>query len=337
MGTAMNENSGNVTSQAANIDIQAASEQIAKLEAAISTAIVGQRHVVKQILVTLIASGHALVEGVPGVGKTLLVRALASAVGGKFSRVQFTPDLMPSDITGHVMYDMKTTEFKVRRGPVFCNFLLGDEINRAPAKTQSALLEVMQEQQVTIEGESFALQEPFLVLATQNPIEQEGTYPLPEAQLDRFLLKIKIDYPVHDDEVAIVKQVTARSIGDKLDVSSVQQQLTPEQVVNLQHTAAQLHIDEQIIQYTVRIASATRNRNGIDIGSGPRGSIALLRAARANALIDGNEFVTPDDVKSVAPNVLRHRLSLNADLEIEGYPVDKVIEDILKEVEAPRI
>ena len=195
----------------------------------------------------------------------------------------------------------------------------------------------MQEQQVTIEGKSFKLKEPFLVMATQNPIEQEGTYPLPEAQLDRFLLKIKIDYPIHEDEVAIVKQVTSQSIGDKLDVSAVQQQLTPEEVVKLQHTAAQLHIDEQIIQYAVRIVTATRNRNGIDVGSGPRGSIALLRAARANALINNNQFVTPDDVKVVAPNVLRHRLALNADLEIEGYPVDKVIDDILKEVDAPRI
>jgi MoxR-like ATPase len=235
------------------------------------------------------------------------------------------------------MYDMKTTEFKVRRGPVFCNFLLADEINRAPAKTQSSLLEVMQEQQVTIEGQSFQLKEPFLVLATQNPVEQEGTYPLPEAQLDRFLLKIKIDYPSHDDEVSIVKQVTTHSIGDKLDVSAVRQQLTPEQVVELQQAAAKLQIDEQIIQYTVRIASATRNRNGIDIGSGPRGSIALLRAARANALINGNNFVTPDDIKSVAPSVLRHRILLNADLEIEGYPIDRVIDDILKEVETPRI
>ncbi len=337
MDTAMNEPSQKINTQVTNIDLQETSEQIAKLENAIHSAIVGQRDVVRHVLITLIASGHALIEGVPGVGKTLLVRALAAAVGGKFSRVQFTPDLMPSDITGHVMYDMKTTEFKVRRGPVFCNFLLADEINRAPAKTQSALLEVMQEQQVTIEGQSFTLQEPFLVLATQNPIEQEGTYPLPEAQLDRFLLKIKIDYPIHDDEVNIVKQVTSLSIGDKLDVSSVSQVLTPEQVIKLQHTAAQLHIDEQIIQYTVRIASATRNRNGIDIGSGPRGSLALLRAARASALINGNEFVTPDDVKSVAPNVLRHRLTLNADLEIEGYPVDKVVEDILKEVDAPRI
>jgi MoxR-like ATPase len=317
--------------------MHAVSEQIQKLETAISSTVVGQHEVVRQLLTTLIAGGHALIEGVPGTGKTLLVRALATAVGGKFSRVQFTPDLMPSDVTGHVMYDMKTTEFKVRRGPVFCNFLLADEINRAPAKTQSSLLEVMQEQQVTIEGQSFQLKEPFLVLATQNPIEQEGTYPLPEAQLDRFLLKIKIDYPSHEDEVSIVKQVTTHCIGDKLDVSAVHQQLTPEQVVELQQAAAKINIDEQIIQYTVRITSATRNRNGIDIGSGPRGSIALLRAARANALINGNNFVTPDDVKSVAPSVLRHRILLNADLEIEGYPIDRVIDDILKEVETPRI
>lgn len=334
MDTSMNDNTMN---EANNIDLQSASEQINKLEMAISLAVVGQKDVVRQILVTLIAAGHALIEGVPGTGKTLLVRSLANAVGGNFSRVQFTPDLMPSDITGHVMYDMKTTEFKVRKGPVFCNFLLADEINRAPAKTQSSLLEVMQEQQVTIEGQSFQLEQPFLVLATQNPIEQEGTYPLPEAQLDRFLLKIKIDYPTHEDEVSIVKQVTTRSVGDKLDVSAVNQQLTPQQVVELQQTAAKLHLDEQIFQYTVRIAAATRNRNGIDIGSGPRGSIALLRAARANALINGNSFVTPDDVKLVAPNVLRHRITLNADLEIEGYPVDKVIEDILQEVDAPRI
>ncbi len=333
----MNEIAGRNMDKTVKLDLHKTNEQITNLENAIHSAVVGQHDVVRSILVTLIASGHALIEGVPGVGKTLLVRALSAAVGGKFSRVQFTPDLMPSDITGHVMYDMKTTEFKVRRGPVFCNFLLADEINRAPAKTQSALLEVMQEQQVTIEGQSFKLQEPFLTLATQNPIEQEGTYPLPEAQLDRFLLKIKIDYPIHDDEVAIIKQVTSSSIGDKLDVSSVSQQLTPEQIVKLQHTAAQLYIDEQIIQYTVNIIAATRNRNGIDIGSGPRGSLALLRAARANALINGNEFVTPDDVKFVAPNVLRHRLTLNADLEIEGYPVDKVVEDILKEVAAPRI
>ena len=336
MDTKMNEASGSDQSSS-NIDMHMVKEQVNNLESAIANAVVGQQNVIKQVLVTLIAAGHALVEGVPGTGKTLLIRALATAVGGIFNRVQFTPDLMPSDVTGHVMYDMKTSEFKVRRGPVFCNFLLADEINRAPAKTQSSLLEVMQEQQVTIEGKSFKLDEPFLVMATQNPIEQEGTYPLPEAQLDRFLLKIKIDYPTHEDEVAIVNQVTSQSIGDKLDVSAVQQQLIPEEVVNLQRAAAKLHIDEQITQYSVRIVNATRNRNGIDVGSGPRGSIALLRAARANALINNNQFVTPDDVKIVAPNVLRHRLALNADLEIEGYPVDKVIDDILKEVDAPRI
>lgn len=333
----MTDLSNDANNSKAKANVQACQALLSKLEHAIGSAVVGQRDVVQQILITLVAGGHALIEGVPGVGKTLLVRALAAAVGGKFSRVQFTPDLMPSDITGHVMYDMKSTEFKVRRGPVFCNFLLADEINRAPAKTQSALLEVMQEQQVTIEGQSYVLQQPFLVLATQNPIEQEGTYPLPEAQLDRFLLKIKIDYPIFDEEVSIVKKVTAKNIGDKLDVSLVEQQLKPEQVVALQQAATNLHIDDQIIEYAVRIVTSTRNRSGIDIGSGPRGSLALLRAARASAVINGNEFVTPDDIKTVAPYVLRHRVNLNADLEIEGYPVDKVINDILQEVEAPRV
>lgn len=317
--------------------IQAAHADILKLKQQIAHAVIGQAEVIEQALICLVAGGHALVEGVPGLGKTLLVKAIAQSIGGDFSRIQFTPDLMPSDIIGHTMFDMKSQQWHVRRGSVFCNFLIGDEINRAPAKTQSALLEVMQEQQVTIEGKSFVLKQPFLVLATQNPIEQEGTYPLPEAQLDRFLLNIKIDYPSEQEELQMVTQVTTGAIGDKLDISKVGTILSPERIVELQKVAATLEMDKQIIDYVVRIVRATRNWNGIEHGAGPRGSIALLRAARAQALLSGNHFVTPDDVKGIAIPVLRHRLILTADYEIEGYTSDHVLNDILSNCEAPRI
>jgi len=311
-------------------------DRVRRLESEIQKALVGQKRVIHEVLIGLIAAGHVLVEGVPGLGKTLLVRSIAATVSGKFSRVQFTPDLMPSDISGHVMFDMKSDSFKVRRGPVFCNFLLADEINRAPAKTQSALLEVMQEQQVTIEGHSHELKKPFLVLATQNPIEQEGTYPLPQAQLDRFLLKIFIDYPSEEEEHAMVRHVTGNSVGDQLDISAVQTLLKPEHVVQLQNYAAKLEVDEQIINYAVRIVRATRDWNGVEVGPGPRGSLSLVRAARANALLQGNRFVTPDDIKAVAVAVLRHRIKLTTDLEIEGYQPDDIVSDILANVEAPR-
>ncbi|GGK69860.1 AAA family ATPase [Amphritea balenae] len=311
--------------------------KVGQLEQEISRAVIGQRQVIRDTTIALLAGGHVLVEGVPGLGKTLLVRSLAAAVGGVFNRVQFTPDLMPSDISGHIMFDRKTDSFRVRKGPVFCNFLLADEINRAPAKTQSALLEVMQEQQVTIEGQSFSLQLPFLVLATQNPIEQEGTYPLPQAQLDRFLLKVFIDYPDADEELQMVQQITGDAVGDKLDVSAVEEVLQPAEIISLQKYTAQLEVDEQIIAYAVRIARATRDWSGIENGSGPRGSIAMLRAGRANAVLAGRNFVTPDDIKAVAPAVLRHRIKLTADLEIEGYQPDDVLKDILSNVEAPRV
>ena len=312
-------------------------ERVRGLEQEIQRAVIGQQQVIRDLIIALLAAGHVLIEGVPGLGKTLLARSLATAVGGRFSRVQFTPDLMPSDISGHIMFDMQSQSFRVRKGPVFCNFLLADEINRAPAKTQSALLEVMQEQQVTIEGQSFQLAKPFLVLATQNPIEQEGTYPLPEAQLDRFLVKVFIDYPKLEEEQALVRQVTLGTVGDQLDTSAVRTLLQPEQVVTLQEHTAQLEVDEQIVAYAVRIVRTAREWSGVDIGPGPRGSIALLRAGRAHALLQGNGFVTPDDIKAVAPAVLRHRLRLTADLEIEGYSPDDVLADILAEVSAPRL
>ncbi len=312
-------------------------DKAAALENEIKRAVIGQQQVIREVVIALLAAGHVLVEGVPGLGKTLLVRSLAAAVGGQFNRVQFTPDLMPSDISGHIMFDMQRESFRVRKGPVFCNFLLADEINRAPAKTQSALLEAMQEQQVTIEGQSFALAAPFMVLATQNPIEQEGTYPLPEAQLDRFLLKVYIAYPSDADEQQLVRQVTENNVGDQLDTSAVRRLLQPGDVLQLQQAVAGLGVDEQIVAYAVRIVRTARDWNGIEIGAGPRGSIALLRTARAEALLQGREFVTPDDVKAVAPAVLRHRVRLSAELEIEGYRPDDVLADILANVDAPRI
>ncbi|RTE66419.1 MoxR family ATPase [Amphritea opalescens] len=311
--------------------------KLGQLEKEIGKAVIGQRQVIRDTTIALLAGGHVLVEGVPGLGKTLLVRSLAAAVGGVFNRVQFTPDLMPSDISGHIMFDRKSDSFRVRKGPVFCNFLLADEINRAPAKTQSALLEVMQEQQVTIEGQTYELQLPFLALATQNPIEQEGTYPLPQAQLDRFLLKVYIDYPTMDEELQMVQQITGGSVADKLDVSQIVEVLKPEEIISLQRYTAQLDVDEQIVGYAVNIVRATRDWSGIDSGSGPRGSIALLRAGRANAVLSGRRFVTPDDIKAVAPAVLRHRIKLSADLEIEGYKADDVLKDILSNVQAPRV
>ncbi|MCK5543537.1 MAG: MoxR family ATPase [Desulfobacterales bacterium] len=311
-------------------------DKLTLLENEVKKAVTGQDDVVKEIIICLISGGHALVEGVPGLGKTLLVRSIAAAINGVFSRIQFTPDLMPSDISGHMMFELKTNTFKVRKGPVFCNFLLADEINRAPAKTQSALLEVMQEQQVSIEGKSFGLKSPFFVLATQNPIEHEGTYPLPKAQLDRFLLNVFINYPDFKEEEEIVKKVTLNSIGDKLDVSSIKPVLTAEQIVELQQFAATLKTDDKIINYAVRIIRATRESGGIEIGAGPRGSISLLRAGRANALLKKNSFVTPDDIKEVALSVLRHRIKLTTDLEIEGYKPDDILNDILKDVDAPR-
>ncbi|MEW8562862.1 MAG: MoxR family ATPase [Candidatus Thiodiazotropha sp.] len=306
------------------------------LEEELSRAVIGQQRVIHEVILALFSAGHVLVEGVPGLGKTLLVRSLAAAVKGSFSRIQFTPDLMPSDISGHIMFDMKSENFRVRKGPVFCNLLLADEINRSPAKTQSALLEAMQEQQVTIEGRTFPLSPPFLVLATQNPIEQEGTYPLPQAQLDRFLLKVFIDYPVEQDEQSMVKQVTLGVVGDRLDTSAIRPLLNADEIPRLQAHIAQLQMDEQIIDYAVRLVRAAREWNGIEAGPGPRGSIALLRVARAEAFLQQRDYITPDDIKVAALPVLRHRIRLATDLEIEGYQADDVLNDLLANVAAPR-
>jgi MoxR-like ATPase len=317
-------------------NLEHAAKTVSAMRAEIARAMVGQDEVIEQVLAALLAGGHVLLEGVPGVGKTLLVRALAKTFDGRFARIQFTPDLMPADVTGHTLYDQSSGQFTTRRGPVFTHLLLADEINRAPAKTQAALLEVMQEGQVTIEGTPHPLDPPFMVLATQNPIEQEGTYALPEAQLDRFLLKIRIDYPLAREEVDMVKRVTTGQVGDRLNVDLVGTLVKPIDVLGLQTIAAAVALDDAVLDYAVRIARATRSWNGVAVGAGPRGGIALARIARAAALIAGRDFATPDDVKRMALPCLRHRVTPAPELEIEGHSSDAIVKALLEKVEAPR-
>jgi len=319
-----------------HVPVSELGERIAQVRDEVAKAFVGQDEVLEQVLVALLAGGHVLIEGVPGLGKTLLVRALGQALALGWGRIQFTPDLMPSDVSGHAVYDPRTESFKIRRGPVFTNLLLADEINRAPAKTQSALLEVMQEGQVTIEGRAFALEPPFMTLATQNPVEQEGTYPLPEAQLDRFMFKVLIGYPRREDEVRLVTQVTGGRGGGDFELSQVRQVLDAAQLLQLQQGTAQVAVDPAVLDYAVRIAAATRQWPGIALGAGPRGSIALVRAARAQAVLAGRDFVVPDDVRAVALPALRHRVSLAAELQIDGQSADDVLRALLGRVEAPR-
>ncbi len=316
--------------------LQQARQLLDALRGELAKALIGQQTVVDQVLIGLLADAHVLIEGVPGLGKTLLVKALARSFGGDTRRIQFTPDLMPSDVVGHTLFDAASTRFVTRQGPVFTHLLLADEINRAPAKTQSALLEAMQEKQVTLEGNSTALPRPFMVLATQNPIEQEGTYPLPEAQLDRFLLKIRIDYPSEAEEVALTRQVTNAKTGADLDVEAVATLIQPATVVGLQQWAAQVSVDERIIAYAVAIVRASRETPGLASGAGSRGPIALVRAARARALMAGRGFTTPDDIKAVALPALRHRVTPAAEAEIEGLGADHLLCSLLEQVPAPR-
>ena len=297
----------------------------------------GQDHVVSQVLAALLSGGHVLLEGKPGLGKTHLVLALANTFGGEFGRIQFTPDLMPTDVTGFTLFDMKSQTFQMRRGPVFTNLLLADEINRAPAKTQAALLEVMQEQQVTIDGESLKLDAPFMTLATQNPIEQEGTYPLPEAQLDRFLMKIVIDYPDQGSEEQVVSQVTATAGAKGLNAQAVERVCDPETIIGAQQQCASINAVPEVVRYAVNICRATREAQGISLGAGTRGAISLIQVGKAYALMNGRDFVTPDDVKSASLPVLRHRVQLAPELAISGQKIDDALMGIVNGVEAPRV
>jgi MoxR-like ATPase len=293
----------------------------------------GQDTVLDQVLAAFFAGGHVLIEGKPGLGKTHLVLALARTFGGAFRRIQFTPDLMPSDVTGHTLYDMGAQQFRLRKGPAFTNLLLADEINRAPAKTQSALLEVMQEWQVTIDGESHPLPPPFMTLATQNPIEQEGTYPLPEAQLDRFLMKVVIDYPESADEERIVGELLN---GGGLRVSDLPQVCSIEDVLAVQRAVGAVQAVPEVVSYAVQLARATRDAQGIALGAGTRGAISLLRVGKAFAAMSGRDFVTPDDIKVAALPVLRHRVAIAPELAISGQSIDDTLLAIIATTEAPR-
>ena len=319
--------------------IQNESMYLQFLKNEIGKVIVGQQYMVDRLLIALLADGHVLLEGVPGLAKTLAIRTLSDAISGSFSRVQFTPDLLPADITGTMIYNQKTQDFTVKKGPIFANFVLADEINRAPAKVQAALLEAMQERQVTLGDTSYKLPEPFLVMATQNPIEQEGTYPLPEAQVDRFMLKVFLDYPKKEEEKLIIRSNVRREGMDKANAV-----LKPEDVLRLRNLTRHVYLDEKIEQYIVDLVFATRNPAAnkleklapyISYGGSPRASINLALAAKAHAFLQKRAFVIPEDVRAIAPDVLRHRIGLTYEAEADSITENDIIKEILTRVDIP--
>ncbi len=310
---------------------------VRRVRDAVGRVIVGQNEAINLALVTLLAGGHALIEGVPGVGKTLLVKTLARAVAGDFQRIQFTPDLMPADITGTSVFDLRSHEFRLVRGPIFTNFLLADEINRAPAKTQSALLEAMQERQVTIDRETCALSPVFVVFATQNPIEHQGTYPLPEAQKDRFLLKIRMDYPEGEDEKELARLVAEGDAPERRLAEELREPvLQPGELEQLRAAAAHVRVSEAISGYIVSLTRQTRQHPAVWVGAGPRATLALLTSSRALAALEERDFVVPEDIKALAVPVLEHRMLLRPEFEMEGVEIREVINSVLEAVEVPR-
>ena len=300
----------------------------------IGKVIVGQAEMIELLIISILSNGHTLIEGVPGVAKTVTAKLLAKTLNVDFSRIQFTPDLMPSDILGTSIFNVKTNEFEYKKGPIFSNIILIDEINRAPAKTQAALFEVMGERQITMDGTQYIMEAPFLVFATQNPIEQEGTYRLPEAQLDRFLFKINIDYPSLEDEIQILAENHQRK--DEFDYNTIIPVLNASEIAKYQSLVKQIIIEDHLITYIASIVNNTRTNANLYLGASPRASIAIMNAAKSNAAIHGRDFVTPDDIKRCAKAVLKHRLALTPEREMEAFTVEKVIDQILETIEIPR-
>ncbi|SDB45518.1 MoxR-like ATPase [Flavobacteriaceae bacterium MAR_2010_188] len=316
------------------IDLTELGQHVEGIKQEIGKIIVGQTDMIELLIISLLSNGHSLIEGVPGVAKTVTAKLLAKTLDVGFSRIQFTPDLMPSDILGTSIFNVKSNDFEYKKGPIFSNIVLIDEINRAPAKTQAALFEVMAERQITMDGTQYTMEAPFIVLATQNPIEQEGTYRLPEAQLDRFLFKITVDYPSLENEVQILTENHERH--DVLDFEKIKRVLTAEQIAHYQSLVKQVVVEDNLIKYIAAIVHNTRSNSNLYLGASPRASIAILNASKANAAIQGRDFVTPDDIKRCAKAVLRHRLVLTPEREMEAFTVEKVVEQILESIEIPR-
>ncbi len=316
------------------IDLAPLHQGVERLRHELRKVIVGQNDLIDQLIVCVLSNGHALIEGVPGVAKTLSAKLLAHSISSHFSRIQFTPDLMPSDILGTSVFNQKTTAFEFKQGPIFSNLVLIDEINRAPAKTQAALFEVMEERQITLDGKQYDMQFPFLVFATQNPIEQEGTYRLPEAQLDRFMFKIEVAYPTDDEELIILRNHHERKSQNQLhDIEKV---ISREEIFEFQKTVQAIHAEETLLQYITKIVTQTRNFPSLYLGASPRASYWILQAAKASAAMQGRDFITPDDVQRMTFPVLRHRLILTPDKEMEGTTTNDTIKQILEKVEVPR-
>ena len=316
------------------VDLTELTQKVEKIKAELALYLVGQHQLVDYLLMSLLADGHVLIEGVPGVAKTLTAKLLAKSIHANFKRIQFTPDLMPSDITGTSIYNSKTNEFEFKAGPLFTNIVLADEINRAPAKTQAALFEAMEERQITVDGKTYLLEAPFMVLATQNPIEQEGTYRLPEAQLDRFLFKLVVNYPSLEEETSILQ--LAHTNINQTDLSKVQAILNKEEIKALRKTVSSILVEEHLFKYIAQIVGSTRHNPSLYLGSSPRASIAILNAAKACACLRGRDFVSPDDIKHVCAPVLRHRIVLTPEKEMEGITCDTVIQQLVDKIEIPR-